>query len=1002
MKSWTQILLSAVLFSTWLVPPHAFAQVQSVAKLAAAGADVGGKVLRAVVTPKNSIQLVDDTGAVALEIASPAADAAALAKAMPSSIAKQFKDAGKFVGKVATQKFFNFPKEAFGFFLSLGAVMTYDLIKKASENPVAYEQLIQSQMDPVGQIAFYAFMVANGVASEPFMNMIRNGKLNPRFAHFIVYGGMSIGMMASNIVHEVGHFPGLKQCAIDLMKMDVFTGKQTTDSVLDRKDDYKVCDQAAKAFNDKGRASGIMNTWAPGLMSLIASTFISGLLQSGLVAGKALVAKGSSKIVGVVLSHATPRLGSIIVAAGIQIGFIGIPGVGPVFQGIRLITPWIKFVGQLVIFNGVQFAIEKYITDSYSNHDLSGKMIEIDRSLLYSLSNIKTANWAPASSEDLHKKLEIFGNAMKGWRQMNLSHVLMSQSNWEQKFGQLSQMYRMADSFYTEFVGRIFERDFKYKAAVASGEYISILDRNFPLNGVTISKREDQPEDSTTFLEAPELIEERQIITIESALDKIRAPRNLKDEERQLHSRLAANLRSGKREEVGKTLDEINCFLRIKANSNCIRKTISNEYKTYLANLRKAFGDPKPIWQKGVGYLVAFNSTPSYKADIDKAFFAKSWNYISTPTFAESMIASMTFGPDLEKGETSIISNFGFKDIFKAPRIRNMNVAFSPLKPSSSTMAPTSDVHNTGVYNFISSGKNIRSSVLNGQAGTFREWWKKYPETEYMKAWLDYERIYQGNIAALIRKFYAEDTFAQSFNRGPVDNGILKSFQQETRLYLMILGEIMKDNHILVKGSTLPEEHFSPEQTLLNTGKNFDQKSLLAYLKLNTSMDLPAYLKAEKISFLPKLDQGKQRNLIWQDQILARFGEVEKSVKKLRVQDIKIPTGEIKEMPVSTINRAELTQAADSAQEYLKQIAEQVFKNQYLHAEQAKVAQLCITGLGNILNEMTTLAEIADSASYVPRHNQQGHTSKRCLHQQTAQSSMTSIQRVQRAAEGCE
>ena len=143
------------------------------------------------------IQLVRKNGSVAQTILVPPTPKSTLKNYLPSVVSKKMKAeqgklaaTGAFVKTVMAQKLLRFPVETTGFFAALGATMTYELIFNYAQNPVAYEQLIQSQLDPVGQLGFYFFMVGNGIAAEPLMNMIHQGKLNRKFAHFIPFFGI--------------------------------------------------------------------------------------------------------------------------------------------------------------------------------------------------------------------------------------------------------------------------------------------------------------------------------------------------------------------------------------------------------------------------------------------------------------------------------------------------------------------------------------------------------------------------------------------------------------------------------------------------------------------------------------------------------------------------------------------------------------------------------------------------------------------------------------------
>ncbi|MES3037926.1 MAG: hypothetical protein V4736_08470, partial [Bdellovibrionota bacterium] len=135
--------------------------------------------------------------------------AAAIKKELPHVHHSMFK--GK-RPNVFVESFKKFPMDAASFFIAIGAMTTFDLLTNYNDNPVAYDQFLDGQKDPVGMLSFYAFMVANGVTNRAIQDLLGD-KRNKQFRHFLPYFGMSMGMTASNMVHEIYHFPHLKDCA---------------------------------------------------------------------------------------------------------------------------------------------------------------------------------------------------------------------------------------------------------------------------------------------------------------------------------------------------------------------------------------------------------------------------------------------------------------------------------------------------------------------------------------------------------------------------------------------------------------------------------------------------------------------------------------------------------------------------------------------------------------------------------------------------------------------
>ncbi|MEZ0390593.1 MAG: hypothetical protein ACAH59_00130 [Pseudobdellovibrionaceae bacterium] len=1019
MKSWTQIFLAALLLATAMIPPQAQAISSASIKNIVSKIKETGQKLKVRTKPQNpySIEFVDEAGKVQSEIRNAPLLTDEVKNFLPSEIAKDIKKSSRFsVGKIALQKLKRFPVESMGFFISLGALMTYDLMFNKHKNPVAFEQLIQSQMDPLGQFAFYTFMVANGISAEPFLEMIREGKIHPRFQSFFVYGGMSIGMVASNLVHELGAWPGLWKC----LRQEVW-GTVT----LSEEKKYESCDQAMKEFTNRGGLGGVSKKWVPGLLSLVSSTLVAGLIQNQLIKGLAVISPITGRIEGVIVQAGKWTLGKVVQTTGIEIGLLLAPG-GMVIKGFRVATSILMMVPQFTLFNGIQFWFEHVINDSFNNWVVSDELYYLDRQFVYDLSAIKDHRWPKQTTERLGQNLQAFGNKMKEWRQINISQVLMAQNNWEQKFGQLVLMYRSTKNFYSDFINRIWDRKYgKYAQAYASGESVSILDRIYPLNGVNIAPTTG--DDSTTWLEGPELIEQRQMQTIQEVLEGVTVSQNFtkSEYEYELMIQLFAGLKSKDVVTIGRSLDQLNCLVKIRQASSCSNFKISDDMRDALIYLRTLLGDPKPIWQKGAGYLLAYRMTPAYKDDIEKSLFGRSWGTLSTPSLPEYMIAAMTAGPDLENGETALESSEGYKDLFKAPKIRDTKeiesgkVPFS-LRPNVSLNGEIPDVFNTQAYQLLNEG-HIRESVLNPSKSSFDDWWKKYPESEYMKAWLNYEISYQENIAQLVTRFDSAktataafginrptDKFVEFWNRGPISNGLMTSIQQEVRLYTMILGEILKDNLILRK---VPLGHnlFSSSLKALPNSRAEKGPSLMSYLKNNENMDLPALLKLENRGIISELDKGQKRNLLIQEQILTKFRELESLLRQVKSQKIKMQSGEIKTMPVSTLPAGALEAKKSEIQAFLQTISKDVFKLDQaspflLHQEQANVARICLQGIQNLLVEMYSLGHVIDQASYVARHDQNGLGSQRCNSFSTPQSFgfKGAVKTAQSAPEGCQ
>src|SRR5690606_31030909 len=103
----------------------------------------------------------------------------------------------------------NFPFEAASFFTAVGALQMYDLLFHADKNPMVISQFLEAQKDPLTYVSFASFVAANGLTTDPLMEVIESRRLR----YFLPYFGMSMGLMASNITHDLARSPTLHACS---------------------------------------------------------------------------------------------------------------------------------------------------------------------------------------------------------------------------------------------------------------------------------------------------------------------------------------------------------------------------------------------------------------------------------------------------------------------------------------------------------------------------------------------------------------------------------------------------------------------------------------------------------------------------------------------------------------------------------------------------------------------------------------------------------------------
>jgi hypothetical protein len=177
-KNLMSILFSFILFISPLAPVHAGLWnvsglgIFSTKKLAEKGI-TGIRNVRTA-SGEMAYEFVSETGEVIstyiLGISSPKV----LNEFKPSLLRQYLHTLRNNAGSITLHKLKQFPLEAFAFFTAIGAITSSQLIFKFHENPVAMDQFLTSQKDPIGQLGFAAFMITNGLVAEPLMSLVQS------------------------------------------------------------------------------------------------------------------------------------------------------------------------------------------------------------------------------------------------------------------------------------------------------------------------------------------------------------------------------------------------------------------------------------------------------------------------------------------------------------------------------------------------------------------------------------------------------------------------------------------------------------------------------------------------------------------------------------------------------------------------------------------------------------------------------------------------------------
>jgi hypothetical protein len=721
-------------------------------------------------------------------------------------------------GPITIHKLKQFPLEAFAFFTAIGALTSSQLIFKFHENPVAMDQFLTSQKDPVGQLGFAAFMIANGLAAEPLMALIQS----PKARVFIPYLGMSVGMMASNLVHEIGHFPHLKECSLELMGMGAANANGS------------ACDKAYEEWTKLSLAEK-GHEWAPGLFGMIASTALAGGLELGLKTGlSAAIAAGNQTGVSAA-RWATTRIVAVELAMTIT----------PSGWGFR-IGRFVYKVAQLAGFIYLDTLLRAPLTFTWKNAvQLGPELRDANRRLGILMANKRANGWGPEKAinqrgypacqekqtencyKDLAEDLVEFQTLMAKWRSANMESVLTAHANWNEYLHSLSSQYMAARQFYFDFVSDVWKKKFQNPSG-----YVHLMDRTQPLFGVF--PKGLQEDDLEKFLLQPNKILNMQIETLKDVQQAVtsqaseieQAIQKLNLDEQKSARLIVEKISSQDLNLVAEALQEMRSRLGKDPSNMNIHS--SRTFHLIFAPIFKALGNPFPMMKPGHAYLKLVEADPNQKV-YQNVKFPKSFGTIQTPSATEYMASQMLFGPSPERGESSVAFNiWGFPSEFKPPKIRvqgrlqisqktfSLNIPESISKSlfgfgANLTPHSGSSSQFESLFDVLRMG-NLPPEILGDSSGhKIENWWSNHVEKDLVSAWLGFELKYENIIQDFHKRLFLESLESIESadsknsvlskvmslngaltNRGPISNGLLKGLEEERSIYLYILDSFIK------------------------------------------------------------------------------------------------------------------------------------------------------------------------------------------------------------------
>lgn len=925
------------------------------AKLKAAGVDQLKKVT--YTDGRVVYKLETSSGAMvrSFEMGSPTAREA-MKEFAPSKIAQYFKELKATGGKITKEKLIHFPVEAFTFFVAIGALTAKDVVLNYENNPVVTEQFLQGQADPVGQVGFAAFMLVNGYTAEPLMAISGSSRTRA----FIPYLGMSLGMMASNIIHEVGHFPGLMSCAASL-------GKNT-----------KVCDEAYQAwvkysFAEKG------HEWAPALMGMVGSTLIAGATESVTKAA----AFQAAKVIGIDIALAFTGAGVFVTGArwayriGQNVAFIYLDGL--------LRSPLTFFWKDKVQVRPHLEKMSLELRDIALTKNKSGWLAlnEAEKTPTLDLNCMDavgaylencTEVQSVTAPLNFNEKVQDYVSTMTKWRQANLEPVLTAEANWSQYLANLSSQYLVSKSFYMDFVTHIWQK--KYKK---SEGYTYAIDREMPLFGI---KPDGLSEDNKIdYIIDPAAIEQRQLETVSKIVEqinqiKIQVLSELSDKEKVIFSELFKKLESKNPTQIGESFWAIRLLIK-KETTMAPQMMLSEKLHQILSSIFEAAGDPNPKTIKGQGYLKLLSSGMTKEIYQKNPFTGVIINRAISDDVIEELVFRMISGPEAENLSESDRQKYvligrnmnGFAADFYPPKLINENV-FRTQKIYSKESYPLSFLNS--IFNLrllfptdntketplpkrtmlsYLSDDGIRLSAIGDEAGhKIGAWWEKNAETEYIRAWTDYESKYE--------------KIVQDFHKI-----LMQKDGVQTRA-----GLIKERNQILAYNplATLRQE-FQLLQFLYASLRSCSSQCSAETIEKFQSMSTRVF-NYDLLNTIEAKSEAEQ-NIKALSEILVGFEEKFKLLKSAAVTE----SARGRTYLISRFSNQEIQALTDKAKELIKKESDGL---ELLEKSQKEIAQTILGGFTALFEDLSTYAKIINGASYIENHSTGQVVKKRCLQSQ--------------------
>lgn len=615
-----------------------------------------------------------------------------------------------------------FPMEAFTFFVAIGAINFAKVVFDESNNPVLMQQHLNAQGDPIAQISFLAFMMANGTVTQPLMGMAKSKKASA----FIPYFGMTAGMMASNIVHELANSPNLLKCAVEVSSL---------------RTEKKYCDMAFESWQEKGLET--IHEWAPSLISMISSTMASGYVTQ--------------------LTNKT-----ILLIKGVEFGFNFTP------------TGWVVKIGkyvahltQISLFISLDEIFHKIVRFPYMNLVKFGPQ-------LTELHN-KITN--TSSEKELIKLTKDFQKTISLWRQFNLENSLISHGSWITYLSEMSTTYNATKSFYGNVISEVITKS-PQSPLIKSYPLNGIIPKNientsWKNEGYTLA-----PE----AIEKLQLEKVKELVEKYNNEAKLSISRSIEKNELAYLNVIFEGLNSQNIERIVQSLNKLLSVQRDSYFSTHFKK-ITYSILRFLGGpqpvLKPGVGYAEQLLKTNSNSYISTLHVNIWK-NLGPVFFDNPGQYLTYQMLAGAdPMKTKLFRKNTNGFDAEFISpKIPFKSNFSLP-VYNKNTPANGLKLAFENLS-VRNLTNNKVYENPSLAIFDAELPEDIKEKGFDFWWTENIEPQFLDAWVNFESRYMAIVAKFFKELRSENSM---FNRSEFSNNVIVSLGQERELYYKILSQ---------------------------------------------------------------------------------------------------------------------------------------------------------------------------------------------------------------------